>query len=94
MKHYIDPAIFARYVRLHPKQWFGACALRVEFHGCFQGRVYKYDYPPLDVLINHIRIYNYDILIMTMTLTCMWASRRYHTAFCGNPIKQFRSGEY
>ncbi|XP_028408770.1 uncharacterized protein LOC114531336 isoform X2 [Dendronephthya gigantea] len=35
--NYIHPPIFAQYVRLHPKQWSGACALRAEFHGCYEG---------------------------------------------------------
>jgi coagulation factor VIII len=46
VKQYLDPPIFARYIRLHPKQWSGSCALRAEFHGCYEGmyscQLYKY----------------------------------------------------
>ncbi|XP_028416913.1 lactadherin-like [Dendronephthya gigantea] len=37
VKHYMFPAVFTRYVRLHPKTWHSACAMRTEFFGCYEG---------------------------------------------------------
>ena len=47
VKQYLDPPIFARYIRLHPTEWVGASALRAEFYGCYEGNYvtqsqYKY----------------------------------------------------
>jgi hypothetical protein len=39
VKYHIFPRIFARYVRLHPKTWQGACAVRTEVYGCYEGIV-------------------------------------------------------
>ena len=47
VKQYLDPPIFAHYIRLHPTKWVEACALRAEFYGCYEGKYvtqsqYKY----------------------------------------------------
>ncbi|XP_043556810.1 coagulation factor V [Chiloscyllium plagiosum] len=33
-RSYINPAIFAKYIRIIPKTWYNSIALRVEFFGC------------------------------------------------------------
>lgn len=30
----LEPPLFARYVRIHPRQWHNHIALRIEFLGC------------------------------------------------------------
>ena len=30
----LEPPVFARYVRIHPRQWHNHIALRIEFLGC------------------------------------------------------------
>ena len=33
-----DPPIIARYIRLHPVEWYGWISLRMELYGCRSGR--------------------------------------------------------
>ncbi|XP_028395746.1 neurogenic locus notch homolog protein 1-like [Dendronephthya gigantea] len=32
----LNPVIIARYIRIHPKSWYGYITMRLEFMGCFQ----------------------------------------------------------
>ncbi|KAM6061134.1 coagulation factor VIII isoform 3-T3 [Chlamydotis macqueenii] len=36
----LEPPLFARYVRIHPRQWHNHIALRIEFHGCDTQQAY------------------------------------------------------
>jgi hypothetical protein len=35
----LTPVIFARYITILPKECTGACALRAEFYGCYEGKL-------------------------------------------------------
>ena len=41
-KETVSPAIFARFVRIHPVSWNGRIAMRVEFHGCYVGKLIRW----------------------------------------------------
>ena len=35
----MDEPILARYIRIHPVEWVGHIAFRLEFYGCFSGKL-------------------------------------------------------
>ena len=39
VRHALSPVIFARFVRIYPGDYEGYRAMRVEFYGCYKGKV-------------------------------------------------------
>lgn len=33
----LNPPVVARYIKVHPKTWYGYIAMRVELYGCREG---------------------------------------------------------
>ena len=41
VSHELKPPIWARYIRFHPKTWYGHVSMRVEVYGCKKGTLYS-----------------------------------------------------
>ena len=39
VRHVLSPVIFARFIRIYPGAYEGHRAMRVEFYGCYEGKL-------------------------------------------------------
>ena len=42
VSHELKPPIWARYIRFHPKTWYGHISMRVEVYGCKKGTLFNF----------------------------------------------------